>query len=97
MGVHFIYNYPPPWFSPLGVRFGWKFETNSMVFQGLVFQDSAIICQLEYKFDYLDGNKKPLDNSKGFLCTHDTIRTCDLRIRSPLLYPAELRGHSHLI
>ena len=21
------------------------------------------------------------------------IRTCDLRIRSPLLYPAELRGH----
>ena len=48
-----------------------------------VFVFYAIICQLEYKFDYLDGNKKPLDNSKGFLCTHDTIRTCDLRIRSP--------------
>ena len=62
-----------------------------------VFVFYAIICQLEYKFDYLDGNKKPLDNSKGFLCTHDTIRTCDLRIRSPLLYPAELRGHSYLI
>ena len=51
----------------------------------------------EYKFDYLDVNKKPLDNSKGLECTHDRIRTCDLRIRSPLLYPAELRGHSHLI
>jgi integrase len=24
--------------------------------------------------------------------THDRIRTCDLRIRSPLLYPTELRG-----
>lgn len=23
----------------------------------------------------------------------DTIRTCDLWIRNPLLYPAELRGH----
>ena len=23
----------------------------------------------------------------------DRIRTCDLRIRSPLLYPAELRAH----
>ena len=25
--------------------------------------------------------------------TPDRIRTCDLRIRSPLLYPAELRAH----
>ena len=91
--VYVLYITPhPPWFSPLGVQFGWKFETNSMV-----FHDYAMICQLEYKFDCLDGNKKPLDNSKGFLCTHDTIRTCDLRIRSPLLYPAELRGHIHLI
>ena len=48
-------------------------------------------------FDNMDGNKKPLDNSKGFLCTHDTIRTCDLRIRSPLLYPAELRALEQLL
>ena len=25
--------------------------------------------------------------------TPDRIRTCDLRIRNPLLYPAELPGH----
>ena len=29
---------------------------------------------------------------KGYLCTPGTTRTCNLRIRSPLLYPVELRG-----
>ena len=29
--------------------------------------------------------------------TPGTIRTCDLRIRSPLLYPAELRAHNDQI
>ena len=28
--------------------------------------------------------------------TPDRIRTCDLRIRSPLLYPTELRAHTTL-
>ena len=28
--------------------------------------------------------------------TPDKIRTCDLRLRSPLLYPAELPGHTHM-
>ena len=27
---------------------------------------------------YCSNIQKPLDNSKGFLCTHDTIRTCTL-------------------
>ena len=42
--------------------------------------------------DYLKEIENPVDK-RGFLsCTHGTIRTCDLRIRSPLLYPAELRA-----
>jgi hypothetical protein len=32
-----------------------------------------------------------------FICTPDRIRTCDLRIRSALLYPAELPGHKTLL
>ena len=97
MGVSFIYKTPPP--KKNGVEFGiWlKIRNQFKVFYPKVFYLFAIIWLFKYKFDYLDGNKKPLDNSKGFLCTHDTIRTCDLRIRSPLLYPAELRGHSYLI
>ncbi len=31
-------------------------------------------------------------NSKAVLSTPDRIRTCDLRVRNALLYPAELRG-----
>ncbi len=27
--------------------------------------------------------------------TPGRVRTCDLRLRSPLLYPAELPGHNH--
>ena len=27
--------------------------------------------------------------------TPDRIRTCDLRLRRPLLYPAELRAHNY--
>src|SRR6185503_18091497 len=29
----------------------------------------------------------------GLLSAHDRIRTCDLRLRRPTLYPAELRAH----
>ena len=35
--------------------------------------------------------KSPLLDKSGAL---GRIRTCDLRIRSPLLYPAELRAHN---
>ena len=31
-------------------------------------------------------------NRYSKLCTHDVIRTRDLRFRKPLLYPTELRG-----
>ena len=34
----------------------------------------------------------PLSGFSLFISTPGRIRTCDLRIRSPLLYPAELRG-----
>jgi hypothetical protein len=30
--------------------------------------------------------------TKGYVGTPGTTRTCNLRIRSPLLYPVELRG-----
>ena len=33
-----------------------------------------------------------MTNSKGYVGTPGTTRTCNLRIRSPLLYPVELRG-----
>ena len=35
--------------------------------------------------------KKPLShNVKAVCCTPNRIRTCDLRFRKPVLYPAEL-------
>ena len=33
----------------------------------------------------------------GFFSVPGGIRTCDLRFRKPLLYPAELRGHAHCL
>jgi hypothetical protein len=38
----------------------------------------------------LTGDGKPIE----FYGTPGRIRTCDLRIRSPLLYPAELQAHN---
>ena len=43
----------------------------------------------------VSGAQEPLPVSnagKGSLRTPGTTRTCNLRIRSPLLYPVELRG-----
>ncbi len=40
----------------------------------------------------LQNKGETLRNKGGNVNTHDRIRTCDLRIRSPLLYPTELRG-----
>jgi hypothetical protein len=41
-----------------------------------------------FKTDAIDHSAKP-----PYFCTPDRIRTCDLRFRKPLLYPAELQGH----
>ena len=40
-----------------------------------------------------DAKKSPEGVPRGFICASGGIRTPDLRIRSPALYPAELRTH----
>ena len=46
-----------------------------------------------------NGDERGINSGVGFLLnskkagTPGRIRTCDLRIRSPLLYPAELQAH----
>ncbi len=45
---------------------------------------------LELKFFSRKGSRGSQNKGNG---VPDRIRTCDLRIRNPMLYPAELRGH----
>ena len=40
--------------------------------------------------------KKKLLSGCFYFGTPDRIRTCDLRLRRPLLYPAELRAHTYM-
>ncbi len=54
---------------------------------------------IKYINNYMKESKHNVEESKmvpgeNFVGTPGRIRTCGLRIRSPLLYPAELQAHN---
>jgi hypothetical protein len=59
----------------------------------LVYRDEPIKTT-QYPVSGTTGQDNRIVNIENTLSTTpDRIRTCDLRIRNPLLYPAELRAH----
>jgi hypothetical protein len=59
--------------------------------QGLTRRFDAVSCFRKETDSSIDSETSHTEQS--FIGALGRNRTCDLRIRSPLLYPTELRGH----